>query len=1579
MLQDIDKTSTLWKHYKGFGSTHTKRETFEELYHSFKSISTNSVLTYGDLLPTKKTDKFYEDVAKLDSTNNTFFYDESSFKNLPILRKVIDLKLTPISGNCEHAFAILDDEGKQYKNIVPFDFSDTGLYDYTLKKENGDVIPFGVCDWIVDTNSALLTFNNGIPEGVDSANPPTLTFFQYIGPVGERHYIDAVAMDIQKVSFEKGDPTKVITEIVRDKLDEIETGFFEKNKFNGTDITEGVGLQYNVLFNATDSSTGDPLKGFDDNSNSQVTYLLSHKKGESSDLEVLFVSETIEAGSTLKIQVDNKFEGETGSPFNDISKINTETGFVVVKGKTGTHTIQVQNSSDVTAVLLVKDNVTQDLELYYPREVKTVNLKIPVFVDMIKLPPHLKLESLNSYSDHITPQYYGPRMADFVVAADGTSVNYRSADYVVYNKERSWLSDAIDARAGDHLFLRSGVYENNNLEYTFPESVLLEGESRRQTVIKNAKFYLTKDSCIEKLTFIDSEIVVLDFVAIKTCDFHNTKVYIRNGQISALILASTFEDLEVDGNEILESSNVVNLKVNDGGSVNALNSNITGKLLCNGTSLLYGSFVNEFLCEGGKFLIGGSNINILNAPNVDKESILDTTSIRYVEALPEYIKINTSYVTEFSPAIRRPVYPDETTIPYYVSFKQRVYAKTPKPFYYDEKTNSITLLLDTIEDTIFINKNGELQCRFFSAEEISLVDPEAIKTQIEEVYNEHGDTVLGTERPKTVEEAIVDLYWAKADLKNGKVPIDQLPDSVAYGGLTLVGMWSFEDSNGEYPTFKDVDESFSSDDEYTDLQNGWFFIVDASHKEDDPVAPQYSNDGVEWTAGDWIIFTGGHNRKIDFTKPTAFLAGDCEITSDGDGVFTVINNKPVKKVYTADPISDDSTDDSGDDSYEDSNDSSSDSREETKVYPNELGTFKINSENVITEINGDYLEELLGIEIGQLFTDNKKFKVKKVSYIQTNGKSNPWHKLDRAYLDPVYSRLPQYAVVSGGENPEWSIDDGGTGLLRLSYLSLAEAIRLINEALLKLSPDHPNSLRTIKVVLDEEKTTAKKVDYIPIGEGELQDYLKEEVESVWDSNSGRVYFKQEGIHDQLPLEHCFYCGKESEINIFDNERDITENCKIERFDPYAKYRLGFRAPTVMDGAEITGFVQLGEYGYQKDHVVKYSQYNLQRASHVTEPAEEFEGDSKPLEFSERKFYKMQDMKVNWCDEADTNISTLNQMLSKNKTGGYSFIPKGTKLSSAFLIEDFIKYGTVDPNVEVALQVLYGEEELDFEIYSEMLTLTDASNESYDLKVRFVATLDTLENIKTDNVQVKVKIKNFDFESNWNLVMSLDDIRLMDPTTIPAVVEPGQLIWPELGNDKKINFGSDYINKDPVVYPELMWENNENPGFGWPELNKYLNRLVVINPLDKHLVYDQYNKEASFEIDKVKYRVIAFKKEFESVYDLCGFFVNLDWVVPPKINNEDGTMEGVLLQVCVTSAEEKHTLLLDGNKPINSAFFELDYDSGVACNYPGKSDANRRRISFGRKSLAVSEIYIRIGIAEKSGLRIRGISIDTDHD
>lgn len=1574
MLTDFNKTSTLWKNYKGWGSTHAERETFEELYRAYNEISTNSVLTYGDLLPRKKTDKFYEEVASLDATNDTLYYEESSFKTVPLVKKYIDVQLKPISHNCNHAFVIADSDGKQIRNIIPYDFSDTGLYNIVLKDPNGKEIPWGICDWIIDTNASLLTFNNGVPEGIDSENPPLLSFYRYVGPVGERHYIEAAMYDVENCVFQPGNPVLDITELAAKQLDEIEPDFFNKHKFNGTDLTQGIGLQYNVLSNIIETATKDPVKGYDDNSKAQVVSLLSHLRGttDSDKISILFVSEGISKGEHL---IQFNADGERF----DIAKVNDEHGFFVVKGTVaGTYKVVVEEENKVSAVLLVKDDKTQDFELFFPREDLDVSVKLPVFADLIHLPPHLKLTALASYSDHITPQYYGPRVVDFVVAADN-SMNWRSADFVVYNKENFFLEDALKACDSEHFYLRNGEYTTGTVDAIEIKNTCVQGECRRKTIIKNANILLTESSSLNDVRFEDCSITVKGFAAIVNCNFVNTPILIDNGETPAVVVNSSIEDLTVDGNESIFECTITKLKVT--GSATLYDSSVIDTCEVSGKIDVNSTYIQNFIQNEGTFYINASRIHNLNVIRTNKDSILNTTNIDYVEALPEFIKINPSYVTKFSDAIRRPVYPNDNTIPFYTKFEQRVYAKLPDPFLYNEETNELTLKLDTIEHTIFINKNGELQVRFFSSKEIYIEDPYAIKTQIEDVYTEHADTVLSHPKPKNIDEALLDLYWSKADLKNGKVPIDQLPDAVAHGGLELVGMWSFEDSEGKYPTFADVDTKFGSDDQYTGLQNGWFFIVSASHAEDDPVKPQYSEDGVEWTAGDWIIYTGGKRHVIDFTKPIRF-----EYKGKRSSIYEALNDKG-ETTYAiffkegsaiAGSDSGESSTEVGsyegsyENSYESSYESSSENSSSEGSYEDSSSTSKSTNFGTVTINEKGEIVKLYNMptdfEIGKTLKEVSGLYVYEYTYSDVSD-GDSWSKLDRAYLDPVYSRLPEFATKAGSENPAWSILDGGTGLLRLSYVSLAEALRLINETLLKLSPDRPTSIAEISVIMDEENTKATPVEVMLVSNGlQLNQVVAEnDIKTFYNMQTGSVRYKQTGNRSYLPLECCFYCGEESTIKVYDGDTNITDHAEIERFDPYEKYRLGFKHPTAMRAAEVHGYVAAG-IAYRKNHDIRFVQTGLLKSPFVTDDVASLEGETKEhLKFTETKVYDLAEALVRPCEANTLNLRVLNTLISKYRTGGYGYLTPGTPVTGTFKIENFVKYGIIGKDAKVEMTAHFGDTELPIEIESQTLIETDANNEVYDLQVSFSTVLPGDKDYCVGTLEIKAQGTNFGYQTPYAAVLKIEDVLIINPEVIQECVEPAShLLWPTLG--KSLNeFGSEYSVKSynyVKTKPELVWEKS---GYGWPIRTRFIDNFdapdcIYVNPNYEGV---SYNEDL--------YRFVTFKFSFDNIHDLCGFNVHFDWSEGlPEINKLDGTFKDVILQVCVHSDEIPNNIkLLDGNKPV-PIFFEAELKQGEACNHSGKSTIDVRRITFGRKPIPVQDIYIRVGLAKSCKARLRKV-------
>lgn len=1513
MLADSIKTSTLFKNFKGWGSTHEKREVFEELYRAFNSISTGSVLTYGDLLPRVETDQYFQQVKNLpySEPDNLITHRESSYnKEVPLIKKM-RVKLTAISPHCDDAFAVLVD-GEQVKNIIPFDYSDTGIYNYTLETAAGKPIPFGIGDWMLDVNSAILTFNNGVPEGVTGENTPYLTFYQYVGPVGERTYIDASLFDVPSITFSDLNPVAEFTAQLAERLEEIDEGWFNRNQFNGTDLTQGVGLQYCLLTPVVDSATGDVVKGWDDNSNAQVVSQVSHKAARSnSDLvEVLFASEGL-TELEYSIQVE-----EPG-----ITKVDLENGFVVVDAQqAGNYNIELYVANKATAVLLVRDNETQEYELYFPRGEAELTVQVPTFVDLKLLPPHLKLNSLASYSDEIIPQYYGPRVADFVVASNTDTKSLRSADYIVYNKVDSFLQDAIDAseNSGTHIFLRNGTYENDRAQLNL-ENKHLEGESKIDTLIKNAEVYLSGLTVVEGITF-------------ENCNLHIT------GEDSVAELRNcNLENITIEGGEAL-----------------IFDSTITGRAVvdANGRCETYNTYIGEYAVEGYIFSVG-SHIHSLEAFSADETSLIDTTVVDYIENFNPKIKLDASYVTKWNEDnVDRKLLPDANTIPYYTAFGNRVYAKLPDPFEYrttklvtledgsvvEEPCYEIAIKIDG--DTIQLNKKGQLFTRFFTSKEIKFSSKDLIKTQAEDKGYGHADTVLEEERPDTVDDAIVDLYWSKADLVKGKLPIDQLPDSVAYGGLEYVGMWQFEDHEGKYPTFDDIDRSLISDDNYSELQKGWFFIVEASKHVndedgkllDDPCYPQIAEDGVEFTAGDWIIFNGKATKKVPA----------------GSHIETV-----------------------------------------EKERVNENGETETYTEEVEVP---DYIDTVY----------------------------NSFSKLDRAYSDPVYSRLPELAPNSDGRNLAWSVDDGGTGVLRLGKTTLAEAIRLINEQLYSQFPAHPASIRKMSVVIDEEATTAELKEYIPIdGTVDLDIALQQnETKFAYDSLSGEVVVKQVGIRDELPLEHEFYCGDESVVEIMDTGHPIytaygskdsdfedplfadattryvdKENTIVEVKDPYTKYNLGFKAPSpyksmVCQGAILLNVEEEDDEGivtplggkYKLQHTIYYRLSDLKATAYVHEDElAELMGSSKSVTFDESYFYDMKQSKIDNSPMVGT-VNAAALLASMRKIAGVPVLAGQFDVVGTFLIKDFAKYGMITKDASVKILATLGGVEMNAEYLSVKLHLTDSFEGAYDAEVQFKITLDSsivpwgLNDLVIDcayqNMGIE-KTERVDTFGSINCIPSFPNI--VNYSKKNAEGETSSSVS-SYGTDFDDNYKEDI---DPQKTAELPVGEF---GFGWYTNNWYPVSFNTYN--DPVLKQVDLAGSVGYGVGGTPYRYVTYHFSLDEVRDLTGLTVKVDWGKEPKVDPFSGILKDVRLGVLVRSVEggmDENINFMDANKAVG-IFYEADFSKpsdGIL--YPGKSDVNNRRVTFGRRPRPVKDIYVRIGLPFGSEAFIKGINLDTSID
>lgn len=1630
MLTDSLKTSTLWKNYKGWGSTHEKRELFEELYRSYNNLNSNQVLTYGDLLPKTKSDNFYSNVKSLTLENNTWIYEESVYKKIPLV-KLQKVKLTPLSDHCKDSFVVLDESGNQIKNIIPFDYSEEGLYNYKLQSYLEEEISFGAYDWVLDTNSSILTFNNGIPSDVSVINPPTLTFYQYIGPVGERVYIDASLYDVSDIVFETNNPVKEFTNNLIERLKDFGDNWYNTYKFNGSDTSQGIGLIYNILTPVTETESGDIVKGWDDNSNSQVVSLLSHKSTDfiSDDINILFISEHLE-NKEYTINCDK--EG--------INLIHIGDGFVVVDVTTvGSYSFEVKEVEKIFGVLLVKDNKSKDYDLYTPRTNENFTIKVPVFIDLKILPPHLKLNSLLSYSDDIVPQYYGPRVADYVIATDQT-VNNRSADFIVYNKDNFYLQQAFDVAKNqvkaNHIYLRNGEYKFSAFEtgFTVLNNLHVDGESRKYTKILNS------------ITLAVSNVIL------------------SNLDLSDVTVSITGK------NVIIQNCILKNLKNRKNTSVTIIDSIINGELVGSGENSeldIYNTFVDTMDLSNGLVYITGTHVKTLNCTNVDKGSIFNTSTVEAVNNISENLILDSTYITTFSESIDKSLYPNTATIPYYSSFEKRVFAKLPNPFEYNEETNEITLKLDSVYKTIRLNENGELTTRFFTSSEIS-IDSD-LKTQIEDVYNEHADTLLDHDKPVNLDEALIDLYWSKADLKNGKVPINQLPDSVAYGGLSLVGLWSFEDSNGEFPTFEDVDTSYMSDDSYTGLQNGWFFIVNSSHKEDDPAYPQTSVDGRTWAAGDWIICTGkvktdklesytlnycepvdsakdtflqyketddyvtiwssgqqyAVNKKIGLTS-IVFYTDRADVYKSTENGFDFVESLPVEyikgdftgkystyKTVTQIKIGDYTFNVNGTAVRKDN---SAYNNLTTQYFTSEdeennnlahhprllLKAADEKSQNWSEEIfsstkNGFCLRPTMLKKTLLTHNDNQLDNIDEVQDVRVICGykvfiyDTKWQKLDRSYLDPVYSRLPEYAPNTNGENPAWSILDGGTGLLQLSYKSLAEAIRLINEELFNRYPSSPASIQKIKVVLDKDNTTAELKKVIQLNsDGQLDQYLENSTIDIYNSESGVVGFKQEGIHDNLPLEHEFYCN-DSIINVNDNSTSIykryvgthsgkTElapgviinadipdgvevnnsdsfNINLDIEDPYEKYNIGTKPSTTYKGAEITGTYAVGNLNniYTKKHSISYSLEDVLDNPYISDISVK-KGSSKSFDFIESKFYDLSDVVFNKCEVTDVNTAAL--IASMNTVAGVPTLMKPFTIVGTFTIENFTKYKLLDPDTKVELRAEFGTSQPEVSILSKLLQAKNDSEGTYDLKIQFTVKLEPIDYGQID-LKVYSKIFEFNKETEENCILTIKDITCI-PNEPDIKNNPSGIIYPVFNTD----FTDEYVVSNIDESAELSVTER---GFSWNKNPYVVNYTDYKNPVYQYITINNSTNTGDY------YKYVTFKYSLDEIKDIVGLILDMDWGKEPTINKYTGEFEDILLEVLVRSNELDNTNFQNANKCV-ATFLESKFTPNEGILYSGKSTVNTRRITFGRKAIPVKDIYVRVGIPNSSNVGIKQIKL-----
>lgn len=155
-LTDSMKSSNLFKQKMGVSETRTARDFFEEPFLSRQTVLPTQVWNQADLIPA---------VAPVGMTNG---------QTIGVVQRLIDRTMTAVPGTT-NAFYLAD-----AVDVIPFNWDSAGSYNYTVKSSTDASIAFGLGDWILDTNSGVLSFYGTVPPNM----PPKISFYKYVGTKG---------------------------------------------------------------------------------------------------------------------------------------------------------------------------------------------------------------------------------------------------------------------------------------------------------------------------------------------------------------------------------------------------------------------------------------------------------------------------------------------------------------------------------------------------------------------------------------------------------------------------------------------------------------------------------------------------------------------------------------------------------------------------------------------------------------------------------------------------------------------------------------------------------------------------------------------------------------------------------------------------------------------------------------------------------------------------------------------------------------------------------------------------------------------------------------------------------------------------------------------------------------------------------------------------------------------------------------------------------------------------------------------------------------------------------------------------
>lgn len=883
------KSSLLYKHYLNRGETRLNREVFEEAYKSSFIVRPDQLWTYSDLIPVGTPETGGEEALNtIKNLTNTEPYTvqlSESDKFHPIVKKWVNVLLTPVDGGTNTSFILKDTDGNVIQNIIPFNYYEE-YYNYKLTLNDGStVIPFGVGDWLLDCYSGILTFYGDVPEEVTNSNPPRISFYQYVGGNGFRQDpvgLEAAILPIEEVTIDADEcviPGTKFFDKINSKVNLITENYLKDYGIDGDDKHEGLALPLQKVIPLVYHSTKDKVKGYDKSINSEIVTLLSGIKPVGAPF-ILFASQGLANKSFDYSYGDNilAIDGEVYDLTAGINKVKIGNEFIIVNNSeldslTGTVEFQYNISEEdvispenYTCALLYWDSSECEYLPWVNNETSDYDFGFVIVSEIGLIPPSLKISDLvtSAFSDTITPDYYGPRNFTYTIATED-SPNAKSSDFIVRNRDGFYLSDflkKVDTSKISSIFLRDGNYVIN--EDVSLNEIRLIGESRKVSI---------ESINGHKITIANSSLTELSYLTIN-CNIEIEDVAETTGSlvffsnIKANVSAKLIESSRL--NVIDSSIGSISLEKkgeSDSTEIKTIisNSNI-GSLLCfDDNTIIKNNNIGTLTCrqEFKNIYIKSNTINKLSGVSADNLPYLDDNTVFDYDGDSTYISKEYDSVEFTSSSNEAIKFNSVGKLPFFDKddFTHTRYANLAQPFVYNLTNNIIELAYDS--DVLSI-VNGELTTNINS-------DRIIIKDTFEKpATSKHSDSdsqavdYNPTTDGDTLTKVLEHLFKNKAELDSaGKLYLQQLPEAVSYGGLMYVGNWSFEDNNGNYPTYSDVNAALSADDGRKGLQKGWFFIIqeskDSSDEDTDndtPVLEQTAIDGEVFTAGDWLIYQG---------------------------------------------------------------------------------------------------------------------------------------------------------------------------------------------------------------------------------------------------------------------------------------------------------------------------------------------------------------------------------------------------------------------------------------------------------------------------------------------------------------------------------------------------------------------------------------------------------------------------------------------------------------------------------------------------------------------------------------------------